>query len=99
MKDNTAVAFAHLFLGKGVHLNEVQRFIDASPSVDPVADTVPAPPPEKDGSVDPDEVPTIPCPRPPQTLLPAFELSPSAIDLRSAPEGFWDEIAELIECL
>jgi hypothetical protein len=78
-----------------VHFGEIQRFVDASARVDPNADTIPAPPPVDDGTVDPDQVPTQRCPRvvpPDSTLLP-----PEALDLRDRSEAFWGGVAGLVE--
>lgn len=96
MHNNTAVALAHIFLSKGIHLREIQRFIDANPSVDPAADTIPAPPPSNDGSVDPDALPTPKLP--PKPTLPRFAPAASLLDLSSHGEAFWEEIAGLVEC-
>lgn len=99
MKPNTSVSVLHFLLCKGVHLNEIQRFIDAAPhEVDPAADTVPAPPPSMDGSVDPDTAPTPKLPPRPERL-PETAPAASLLDLSRQPDAFWDEVAGLVECL
>jgi hypothetical protein len=53
MECNTHTLIAYHLLGQGVHLSEIKRFFDAAPpSVDPVADTWPAPPPSRDPEED-----------------------------------------------
>lgn len=111
MNDSTAVEFAYQFLARGLHFREIQRFVDArSPSVDPTADTVPAPPPSRDGSIDPDTTPTPRLPTPDYVRHPETLPAPIAtariggaggplLDFRGKSEEFWDEVAELVECL
>lgn len=61
MEGNTSVEFAYLLLQKGVHLREIQRFVDSAVAVDLHAETIPTPPSSKDGSRDPETASTAPC--------------------------------------
>ncbi len=100
MQVSTSVDFAYLLLCKGVHLCEIQRFVDAHiADVDVEADTIPAPPPSDSGYTDPDTRPTIPAP----PMVPLGRLEPSRpaselLDFRGAPDTLWDELEGLVEC-
>jgi hypothetical protein len=85
LKDSTSVEIAYRMLGIGIHFNEVRRFVDAQPTVDPAAETQPAPP-----DVDQSTVSTIPSPPSAPTTL--FELP------KRSPE-FWDEVSEAVDQL
>ena len=96
---STTIGFAYLLLCKGVHLREIQRFVDADlDGIDPAADTIPAPPPSDVGAVDPDERPTVPAPPMVPINRHTNRTASDLLDLRGAPVGFWDDIEGLVEC-
>jgi hypothetical protein len=80
------VVSTYALLGRGIHLREIQRFLDAG-NVDPHAETIPAPPSADAGAADPPEYTrdTRPCP------------PPSLLDLRERSPEQWNTIAELVE--
>ena len=87
VKHNTAVEFAYNLLRAGVHLDEIKRFVDANVTVDPAADTIPAP-----ASVDPTTVSTVPSPPMPASMPPVPLTLPkrtAVIDLSGVEEEFW----------
>jgi hypothetical protein len=87
VKHNTVLEVAYQLLGQGIHLDEIKRFVDVGSTVDPKADTVPAP-----SNLDPTTVSTVPSPPIPASIPPMpLELPKrtAVLDLRDCDETFW----------